>query len=90
MIIVFHCITLFAFSNREPQNKKEELTLLFFVCGSLAVFAKITSPVMNGLTPFRKEFADMRKMVLPAARVNAAQTDKRKENVICFVDGYSV
>ena len=63
---------------------------VFLVCGSLAVFAKITSTVMNGLTPFRKELADMRKMRLPAARVNAAHTDKRKDNVVCYVDGYSV
>ena len=45
---------------------------------------------MNGITPFRKELANMRKTVLQTVPANAAHTDKKKDNVICFDGGDTV
>lgn len=62
-------------------------SIILFICRVTAGFAKFTSSVMNGLTPFGKELANMQKTVSRTARANAARTDKGKENVICFDGG---
>lgn len=62
-------------------------SIILLICRLLAGFAKFTSSVMNGLTPFGKELANMQKTISRAVRANAARTDKGKDNVICFDGG---
>ncbi len=65
-------------------------SIILLICRLLAGFAKFASPVMNGLTPFRKELMNMRKTVSRAAQTHALHTDKGKDNVICFDGGDKV
>ena len=65
-------------------------SIILLICRLTAGFAKFTSSVMNGLTPFGKELTNMQKTVSRAAQAYAARTDKGKEIVICFDGGDKV
>ena len=65
-------------------------SIILSICQPYAGFAKFTSPVMNGNTPFGKELANMQKTVSRTAQTYAAHTDKGKDNVICFDGGDKV